>query len=43
MTFKEYRVRRDPACAVCGDTPTIRELKDLEWSCHFTPRAAATA
>jgi adenylyltransferase/sulfurtransferase len=42
MTFKEYRVRRDPACAVCGDAPTIRELKDLEWSCHFTPRESVT-
>jgi molybdopterin/thiamine biosynthesis adenylyltransferase/rhodanese-related sulfurtransferase len=43
MTFKEYRVRRDPACAVCGDAPTIRELADLQWSCHFTPREQATA
>ncbi len=38
MTFKEYRVRRDPRCAVCGDNPTIREVTDLEWSCHFEPR-----
>jgi molybdopterin/thiamine biosynthesis adenylyltransferase len=43
MTFKEYRVRRDPACAVCGDAPTIRELQDLQWSCHFTPRDPVTA
>jgi sulfur-carrier protein adenylyltransferase/sulfurtransferase len=43
MTFKEYRVRRDPACAVCGDAPTIRELADLQWSCHFTPREQVTA
>lgn len=40
MTFKEYRVRRDPRCAVCGDSPTIREVSDLEWSCHFEPRRA---
>ena len=31
-------VRRNPKCAVCGDEPTIRDLQDLEWSCHFTPR-----
>jgi molybdopterin/thiamine biosynthesis adenylyltransferase/rhodanese-related sulfurtransferase len=41
MTFGEYRLRRDPKCAVCGDNPTIRELKDLEWSCHFEPRQKA--
>jgi adenylyltransferase/sulfurtransferase len=43
MTFKEYRIRRDPACTVCGDAPTIRELSDLQWSCHFTPRDPVTA
>ncbi len=37
-SFREFRVRRDPGCAVCGDRPTIRELSDLEWSCHFEPR-----
>ena len=35
MTFRQFKVRRDPKCAVCGDEPTIRELSDLEWSCHF--------
>lgn len=34
MSFREYRVRRDPRCAVCGDEPTIRQVADLEWSCH---------
>jgi sulfur-carrier protein adenylyltransferase/sulfurtransferase len=38
MTFNEYRIRRDVNCAVCGDHPTIREVTDLEWSCHFEPR-----
>jgi adenylyltransferase/sulfurtransferase len=38
MSFREFRVRRNPGCAVCGDAPTIRELSDLEWSCHFEPR-----
>jgi adenylyltransferase/sulfurtransferase len=34
MSFREYKVRRDPGCAVCGERPTIREVADLEWSCH---------
>jgi molybdopterin/thiamine biosynthesis adenylyltransferase len=38
MTFKEFKLRRDPACALCGDAPTIRELTDLAWSCHFVPK-----
>jgi molybdopterin/thiamine biosynthesis adenylyltransferase/rhodanese-related sulfurtransferase len=41
MTFRQFRVRRDPRCAVCGEKPTIRELQDLEWSCHFEPRGEA--
>jgi adenylyltransferase/sulfurtransferase len=46
MTFREYKVRRDPKCAVCGDRPTIREVADLEWSCHMDrprPEPAVTA
>jgi sulfur-carrier protein adenylyltransferase/sulfurtransferase len=43
MTFKEYEVRRDPACALCGERPTIRGLEDLAWSCHFEPREAAAS
>ena len=43
MTFGEYRLRRDPKCAVCGDNPTIKELSDLEWSCHFEPRQKVLA
>ena len=41
MTFKQYKVRRDPKCAVCGDQPTIKAPSDLEWSCHFDPRPEA--
>jgi molybdopterin/thiamine biosynthesis adenylyltransferase/rhodanese-related sulfurtransferase len=33
MTFREYRLRRDPACAVCGERPTIRRPEDLAWAC----------
>ena len=39
MTFRQFKVRRDPKCAVCGDAPTIKAPADLEWSCHFEPRA----
>ncbi len=39
MTFRQFKVRRDPKCAVCGDAPTIKAPTDLEWSCHFEPRA----
>ena len=38
MRFEEYRVPRDPGCALCGDKPTIRSVEDLAWSCHFEPR-----
>jgi sulfur-carrier protein adenylyltransferase/sulfurtransferase len=40
MKFREFKVRRDPACALCGDNPTIRGLEDLVWSCHLGARPA---
>ena len=43
MTFRQFKVRRDPKCAVCGDSPTITAPSDLEWSCHFEPRTEAIA
>jgi molybdopterin/thiamine biosynthesis adenylyltransferase/rhodanese-related sulfurtransferase len=43
MTFRQFKVRRDPRCAVCGEEPTIREPRDLEWSCHFEPRGEAVS
>ena len=27
MIFRKVKVRKDPECALCGDTPTIKELK----------------
>ncbi len=33
MRFREVRVSRDPACPVCGSSPTIRELQDYEQFC----------
>lgn len=31
--FRELKIRRDTACPVCGDNPTIKELIDYEWFC----------
>ena len=33
MTFREYRVHRDPRCPICGDCPTIRELVEIDDTC----------
>jgi adenylyltransferase/sulfurtransferase len=33
MTFREFRVRRNPKCPVCGDQPTITKLIDYEQFC----------
>jgi adenylyltransferase/sulfurtransferase len=37
-SYREFRVRRDPGCAACGDAPTITKPENLEWSCHVVPR-----
>jgi adenylyltransferase/sulfurtransferase len=41
MRFREMRLRRDPACPVCGDNPTIHELIDYERFCGYAPAEAA--
>jgi adenylyltransferase/sulfurtransferase len=33
MSFRELRLRKDPACPVCGTNPTIRELIDYDEFC----------
>jgi sulfur-carrier protein adenylyltransferase/sulfurtransferase len=33
LRFRELKVRRDPACPVCGDHPSIRELIDYREFC----------
>jgi adenylyltransferase/sulfurtransferase len=33
LEFRELAVKRDPACPVCGATPTVRELIDYEEFC----------
>jgi sulfur-carrier protein adenylyltransferase/sulfurtransferase len=42
MRFREMRLRRDPACPVCGDDPTVRELIDYERFCGVGPPGAPT-
>jgi adenylyltransferase/sulfurtransferase len=41
MRFRELKLRRDPACPVCGDHPTVRELIDYEQFCGVARPAAA--
>jgi sulfur-carrier protein adenylyltransferase/sulfurtransferase len=33
MRFREFKIRRDPNCPVCGDSPTITEPIDYEQFC----------
>ena len=44
MSFREVKLRRNPACPLCGDNPTVTELIDYEVFCGVaTPEAAAIA
>jgi molybdopterin/thiamine biosynthesis adenylyltransferase/rhodanese-related sulfurtransferase len=38
MEFSEFRLRKDPACPVCGDEPSISELIDYEGFCGLPAR-----
>jgi molybdopterin/thiamine biosynthesis adenylyltransferase len=33
MNFRKVKIARNPACPVCGEKPTIRELIDYDWFC----------
>jgi adenylyltransferase/sulfurtransferase len=37
MRFRELKLRRDPACPLCGEHPTIQELIDYDQFCGVTP------
>ena len=37
MEFRSVRTRRDPACPLCGDNPTVTELIDYEVFCGLAP------
>jgi adenylyltransferase/sulfurtransferase len=41
MRFRELTLTKDPACPICGEHPTIRELIDYEAFCGLTPAPAA--
>ncbi len=41
MKFRELKLRRNPACPVCGDHPTIRALIDYEQFCGLKTEAPA--
>jgi len=36
MTFRELRLRKDPACPLCGERPSITELQDYDELCGLT-------
>ena len=41
MEFRVVRTRRNPACPLCGDNPTITELIDYEVFCGLAPAPEA--
>jgi adenylyltransferase/sulfurtransferase len=47
MSFREFKVRRNPKCPACGDHPTVTKLIDYEQFCGMrgqeTPPAAASS
>ena len=41
MEFRVVRTRRNPACPLCGDNPTVTELIDYEVFCGLVPAPEA--
>lgn len=41
LKFREFKLRRDPKCPVCGDHPTITDLVDYEQFCGIPQAHAA--
>src|SRR6476660_5267151 len=41
MKFREFRVRRDPSCPICGEHPSITELIEYEQFCGIPQAQAA--
>ena len=42
LRFREFKIRRDPNCPICGESPTIHELIDYDQFCGI-PEADAEA
>jgi sulfur-carrier protein adenylyltransferase/sulfurtransferase len=40
LSFREMRLRRDPACPACGDHPTLHALIDYDHFCGTAPESA---
>ena len=40
MTFRTLKLRKNPACPVCGPNPTVTELIDYDQFCGIAPPAA---
>jgi adenylyltransferase/sulfurtransferase len=43
MKFREFKVRRNPKCPICGDHPTITKLIDYEQFCGIRGQEAPAA
>ena len=43
MKFREMKLRKDPACPICGENPTITELIDYEQFCGIVPVQESSA
>src|SRR5687768_954521 len=41
MKFRELKLRKDPQCPICSDSPTIKELIDYEAFCGLSPNQQA--
>jgi adenylyltransferase/sulfurtransferase len=41
MKFRELKLRKDPQCPTCGESPTITELIDYEAFCGLSPNQQA--
>jgi adenylyltransferase/sulfurtransferase len=42
MRFREVHLRRDPACPLCGEHPTITELMNYEEFCGLAEPAGVS-
>lgn len=43
MAYRSVKVRKDPACVLCGENPTVTELIDYDDFCGTVSEEAATA
>ena len=43
MRFREFKVRRNPNCPMCGDNPTIKQLIDYDQFCGVRGQEASPA